>query len=105
MWYNCLNCKAEIPDCTNYGWKLVQDSYEPIFSSLPSLPKQQIYITCNCKLGKSHNFFLLVVIDFFVKGCNTMKCKCARNKLTCIASCKCMSLCKEVNSESDSEED
>jgi len=84
-------------DPTGWGWQLVGGKYEPIPTDKePGPPERLKVIRCSCKPSVTSN-------------CNTGKCTCRKNGLTCIAACghchgaECLNAAAVVPCDSDGE--
>lgn len=60
---------------TEWGWRLDQDTYEPIMTDLEPAPDNILkFIRCNCKLSKKN-------------PCGTNVCTCRKHGLVCVSAC------------------
>ena len=91
--------KTTCLDPSKWGWQLVCGKYEPIPTDIePGPPELLKVIRCQCKpSARSH--------------CNTSKCTCRNNGLTCIAACghchgnDCLNVAASVAYDSDGDND
>lgn len=60
---------------TDWGWKLVNNCYEPIKTDLEPAPENILkFIRCNCKVSTKN-------------PCGTKVCSCKKNGLKCVVAC------------------
>ena len=83
---------------TEWGWKLVCDSYEPIMTDIGPAPEEILkLIRCNCKASKNL--------------CGTNACTCRKTGLPCISACgqcngkDCLNAADNNGDESDEDMD
>ena len=79
------------PEC--WGWKKVQERFEPIMSNNDLAPPDILnVIRCKCKSSSKNQ-------------CGTNICLCKRNRLHCVAACQECRDCECINSSESNEEE
>ncbi|XP_052128446.1 uncharacterized protein LOC127750548 [Frankliniella occidentalis] len=77
VWMSAHVAKPELPDPCQYGWRILDGNYAPVYSTLPVAPESCTQLlSCGCK-----------------SGCATKLCKCRREKEVCTKLCKCRGEC------------
>ncbi|XP_037047284.1 uncharacterized protein LOC119082058 [Bradysia coprophila] len=77
IWGQCMEKMQDIPDPTAFGWTLVEDQFEPFWTTLPDYSRHINTTRCGCKVA--------------CKG----RCKCKGN---CSLLCTCEGRCKDEKS-------
>ena len=68
-----LNKVQMLADPEQCGWKLVNDEYLPVWTTLPEVAKALVILTnCGCTVG-----------------CKPARCKCIKVGLNCTQLCSC----------------
>ena len=82
IWLRCTNQLINAPTPTSYGWKRVDDQYEPLWTSLPPISTEcNALLKCGCKS-----------LPFCSKNC---RCKKVWN-LPCTPLCYCKGQCNSA---------
>lgn len=80
----CSKAIQNLPDATGYGWENVNNALVPILTDELPAPTELIELSmCSCKTN-----------------CETNRCSCRKNKLSCTEMCRCSDTCN--NSENHS---
>lgn len=74
IWNSATTCNPEIPSPEGYGWRLVDNKWTPVMTSLPPAPEAILQLVkCGCAKDK----------------CQTKRCQCVKAGLKCTDLCKC----------------
>ncbi|CAG9823956.1 unnamed protein product [Phaedon cochleariae] len=73
VWRQSLERKQNFPDSADFGWKICEEGWEPVWRTIPVASEAcEALIKCSCR-----------------KGCVPARCKCLKNGLKCCELCKC----------------
>ncbi len=80
IWCQAFAGEMHLTDPTLFGWNLVDGKYKPILGSITAVPQKCVeLLSCKYKMG-----------------CQTLLCKCRKNKLNCTQLCKCINNCVNI---------
>ena len=74
IWANAIIANPEALNPESFGWKIIDNLFHPVMSTLPPAPEAIVeLIKCGCLKSK----------------CESARCKCVANKLSCCELCSC----------------
>ena len=86
IWRKADEAVPIIPNPEEFGWKM-KDIYEAVITDLSPVPDVVIELSfCKCETN-----------------CNSMRCKCKKNDLTCTEMCSCTN-CKNNDDNNDNDD-
>ena len=89
VWNNDIVPQPQLPSPDNFGWKLEDNKWLPVMTTLPPAPEAVIQLVkCSCAKEK----------------CSTNRCQCRKANLNCTDLCNCCDsgdICENSHSPND----